>query len=344
LKFSVGIKSIVASFLHFSGILRLNLSRVSKDTFIVLMYHRIVPAQEAEKGVQSGMYVDPVTFRTHVEFLQKYFAIVPIAYLSCQGEAAFRNSNEKPLCVLTFDDGWYDFYEYAFPILKENNIPATVFLPTNFMGTNRLFWTDRLAFFLKQRENSEKRSPSKAPSPSNTLISQLDTMQGNYEAKLEKSIETLKSLRDEEIEEVLSELSSIWNVDPTPQSRAFLSWEEIKEMHQSGLITFGSHTASHKILTTLTDNEIQEELKKSKEKLIAEDIIDPSFIPFCYPNGNYNEKIAKMVKEAGYSLAVTTRNGWNDAGSDFFTLRRIGIHQDMTSTKAMFACRIAGIF
>jgi peptidoglycan/xylan/chitin deacetylase (PgdA/CDA1 family) len=343
LKFSVGIKSIVASFLYSSGILRLNLSRVSKNTFIVVMYHRIVPAQEAEKIVQPGMYVDPITFRTHVEFLQKYFAIIPIAYLSCQGEAAFRNSNDKPRCILTFDDGWYDFYEYAFPILKENNIPATVFLPTNFMGTNRLFWTDRLAFLLTQRESSE-RSPSKAPSPSNALISQLDTMQGNYEAKLEKSIEILKSLRDEEIEEVLSELSSRWNVDPTPQNRAFLSWEEIKEMHQSGLITFGSHTASHKVLTTLTDNEIQEELIKSRDKLISENIVDTSFIPFCYPNGNFNDKIARMVKEAGYTVAVTTKNGWNNAESDPFTLRRIGIHQDMTSTKAMFGCRIAGIF
>jgi hypothetical protein len=38
------------------------------------------------------------------------------------------------------------------------------------------------------------------------------------------------------------------------------------------------------------------------------------------------------------------KKGWNDARSDFFTLRRIGVHQDMTSTKAMFGCRIAGIF
>ena len=94
----------------------------------------------------------------------------------------------------------------------------------------------------------------------------------------------------------------------------------------------------------MTDKEIIDELIKSRDKLIAEHIVDTLFIPFCYPHGNYNENIAGMVKEAGYSLAVSTKNGWNNAEPDLFTLRRIGIHQDMTSTKAMFGCRIAGIY
>ena len=108
-------------------------------------------------------------------------------------------------------------------------------------------------------------------------------------------------------------------------------------------MTFGSHTASHRILTTLTDEEIRDELKRSKEKLLTEKISDPSCIPFCYPNGNYNEKTAELVKEMGYHLAVTTENGWNDAKADLFRLRRIGIHEDITSTKALFGCRITGI-
>jgi peptidoglycan/xylan/chitin deacetylase (PgdA/CDA1 family) len=98
-------------------------------------------------------------------------------------------------------------------------------------------------------------------------------------------------------------------------------------MAQSGLISFGSHTASHRILTTLTDKEIQDELMRSKETLIAEKAVDSSFVPFSYPNGNYNEKIVNMVREAGYSLAVTTDNGWNHRGFNPFTLRRVAIHQ-----------------
>jgi peptidoglycan/xylan/chitin deacetylase (PgdA/CDA1 family) len=65
---------------------------------------------------------------------------------------------------------------------------------------------------------------------------------------------------------------------------------------------------------------------------------------FCYPSGVYDENIEKMVKDAGYDIAVSTQKGWNSLKDHRFTLRRIGIHQDMTSTPAMFACKIAGTF
>ncbi|MCM8792745.1 MAG: polysaccharide deacetylase family protein, partial [Candidatus Omnitrophica bacterium] len=175
-------------------------------------------------------------------------------------------------------------------------------------------------------------------------LGSMDKFEGSYESNLERAIQILKSYREEEIEEILSELSRRWGIDEYPSGRAFLTWEEVREMAASGLITFGSHTATHRILTNLKDDEIQDELIRSKEKLIAEKVVDKSFIPFCYPNGNYNENIARLVKEAGYSLAVTTEKGWNRFNSNPFALKRIGIHQDMTSTEAMFLCKVANIF
>lgn len=115
-------------------------------------------------------------------------------------------------------------------------------------------------------------------------------------------------------------------------------------MEKIGLVTFGSHTASHRVLTTLKDEEIRYELIRSRERLIAEKVMDPSFIPFSYTNMNCNEKIARMVREASYNLAVTTEISWNHFGSNPFTLRRIGIHQVMTSTASMFGWRFTNIF
>jgi peptidoglycan/xylan/chitin deacetylase (PgdA/CDA1 family) len=94
----------------------------------------------------------------------------------------------------------------------------------------------------------------------------------------------------------------------------------------------------------LKQEEVEEELTRSKEELIVHKAVDPSFIAFSYPNGNYNEEICHMVKEAGYSLAVTTEKGWNYKGLDPFILKRFPIHQDITSTEAMLGCRIAGLF
>ena len=130
----------------------------------------------------------------------------------------------------------------------------------------------------------------------------------------------------------------------TSHNGVFLQWEEVRKMAGSGLVTFGSHTDSHKILTSLNEEEIHEELIKSKETLISESAVHPSFIPFSYPNGNYDEKVVRMVKDAGYHIAVTTENGWNDSETPPFHLRRMAIHQDMSSTKEMFGCRITNIF
>jgi len=173
------------------------------------------------------------------------------------------------------------------------------------------------------------------------------SLEGSFEARLERGIDMLKTLRYEEIEEIISEVSRGWGLDANATtSRSFMNWQEVKEMARSGLVSFGSHTAHHAILTAfdpVEEHRITEELLVSKEKLLAEGVVDPGFIPFSYPNGDYNERIAELVRDAGYHLAVTTKHGWNQERPDPFTLRRIAIHQDMSATGALFRCRIAGL-
>jgi len=307
------------------------------------MYHRVVPRAEAKEEVQAGMYVDPSTFARHIKFLKKLFSVVPIAELNSFQQRNFVNLDRSPLCILTFDDGWYDFYKYAFPVLKAHKVPAAVFLPTDFIGTKNWLWTDRLAAFLRYIGKPEKMEIS-LEAISHPIVKKIFSCKGSRESRLEATIQLLKTHTNAEIEKLIKELSELLNIAPYPAGRAFLTWEEARAMANSRLIAFGSHTASHRILTTLGENEIKEELTKSKERLIAEKVVNPSFIPFSYPNGNYHARIAAMVREAGYGLAATTENGWNHFRSDHFALRRVSIHQDMTSTDAMLGCRIVGIF
>jgi len=159
-------------------------------------------------------------------------------------------------------------------------------------------------------------------------------------------IEAMKRLRQEEIDRILSALSEEVGEDPASEERVFLTWEEVGEMFRSGIVRFGSHTESHRILTTLSDDEVAFELRRSKERLVAAGVVDPAIIPFAYPNGNHTDRIAAMVREAGYRLAVTTEKGWNRAKPvpDAYRLKRIGVHQDIASTDAMFCCRLAEIF
>ncbi len=142
---SVFMKFLFASLCYHTGIVAWKLRQIPGFNFAILMYHRVIPGNEVRNGVQAGMYVQLETFERHIEFLKKYFSVVPVSEVSSEAKSRSFTSHDKPRCVLTFDDGWYDFYEYAFPILKTYQIPATVFLPTNFIGTENWFRTDRLA-------------------------------------------------------------------------------------------------------------------------------------------------------------------------------------------------------
>jgi peptidoglycan/xylan/chitin deacetylase (PgdA/CDA1 family) len=306
------------------------------------MYHRILPSGLAKPWTQAGMYVDPDTFEMHIRFLKQYFQVVSLLEKFSSNQTMGKTRSIRPVCILTFDDGWRDFYEFAYPVLKRNQVPATVFLPTGYIGTNVWFWTDRLARFLASATPPTKPELS-GSKPDNSLVEKIAGLKGVYEERLETAILILKNRSDKEVKEVVEGLEDRGNIGSVPVKPMFLNWEEVREMGRSGLVSFGSHTHNHQILVHLKEGEVREELVLSKKILLREGVVDPSFIPFCYPNGNLNERIARMVREAGYHAAVSTVEGWNDADVSPYELKRVAIHQDMTVSREMFGCRIVDI-
>ena len=119
-----------------------------------------------------------------------------------------------------------------------------------------------------------------------------------------------------------------------------LNWDEISEMSVNN-ISFGSHGCSHSLLTLLSDHEMKEEIIDSLDIIQTADT--NSIAVFCYPNGNYNECIAGMVKSAGYKASVTTKFGYANTFSNRYKLNRVGVHDDVTKTTPLFALHISGI-
>lgn len=83
----------------------------------------------------------------------------------------------------------------------------------------------------------------------------------------------------------------------------YMSWEQINMLHAAGM-EIGSHTLTHPDLTVLDKKQVAQEIVKSK--IIIEDHIGAPVQSFCYPYGRYEEDIAEMVHDAGYTNAVTT--------------------------------------
>ncbi len=316
------------------GVYQSQYKRLAKcGNSVILMYHRIIAPESVVGHVEPGMYVRPETFLMHCRVLKHYFDVVPLTELNCSKNAL----SSKPRCAITFDDGWADFYQNAFPILKAAHLPSTVYLPTNFIGTDMQFWTDTCAAILKKICHEKQELPYQGTSP---VIREILQIKGDYISCVDSVIKMLKPYSTGEIKKILDELAQYAGCSHT-SLQTFMTWNEVKTCLDSGLVTFGSHTANHLILTAESPQAIHNELLVSKEKLINEQVANPADISFCYPNGDYSQEIAQMVKMAGYSSAVTTKTGWNSATSDKYSLRRIGMHQDMTSTRLLTMARLA---
>ena len=292
------------------------------------------------------MYVTPQTFSSHLNFLKKSFTVISIDDLASIMKNEAVPPQGKTICVVTFDDGWLDFYTYAYPLLVAHELPATVFLPTNFIGSEKQFWTERFAFLLMVRLQKGKTGVPASVGNNQEIakiLTDLLELEGQYKDQLENGIELLKKNQLGVIDRVLEALAEAWSVPAQDNTmRDFVNWDEVQEMHSSGLINFGSHTKTHRILTTLSAAEIQVELSDSRDELIDRNVVSREQTSFCYPNGNCSPAIAKLVESSAYDLAVTTKKGTNDMFSDRFLLNRIGVHQDMASTVPLFASRIAG--
>jgi len=110
------------------------------------------------------------------------------------------------------------------------------------------------------------------------------------------------------------------------KNKDYLSWKDVDELLDSGLICFGLHTCMHKKLSGLSDAELDDELGLSK-RILEEKTKRPVNI-FAYPFGSYGsfcEKTVRVLKEKGYKAAFTTIAGTNTAETDMFRFRRTRI-------------------
>lgn len=127
---------------------------------------------------------------------------------------------------------------------------------------------------------------------------------------------------------------------PDPVNGKLMSWDEARELNRMG-IAIGGHSLSHPHLARLTPEQQREEIIGSCRR-IAEELGAPVRY-FAYPYGtsaDFDETSVRLVKEAGCVVACSNRYGYNLAGCDRFTLRRIWI--DATDTMETFVAKIEG--
>ncbi len=272
------------------------------------MYHRVIDPENSTLPLEPGMYVRPATFRMQMDYLKTHCNVISLEQLT------EKLSHNTPLpsrtVTITFDDGWRDNGLNAYPILHELGLPATVFLPTAYIGTAKLYWTDALALSLSKRLGGDK-----------------------LRDELNKELSRLKQLPRAAREGEIKTFDT-----PEHNQRVFLDWDEIRRWSKQG-IAFGSHSHCHQFLNELGMVELRNDIAQSYT-ILRSQLSNPSAV-FCYPGGETNAMVDEVLLQSGvhYSLSV---NRSSSASGKFTRLGRIGIHEDISSSLPLFIFRVWG--
>jgi hypothetical protein len=282
----------------------------------VLMYHGVV---ETPLEIPDWCFISKHDFSLQMEYLHRNFKIISLA----QAVQSMREEQiNEPTAVITFDDGYQNVHDVAYPVMSRLGIPATVFLNTGFTDTANTLWFCRLNMAIsatrcrKLSWNGQEYDLSSRAARTRTC------------SRLQSRLKQLPHQQLLDNLDVIREALGIQTADEAPKDSPFriLDSQSIGKMAASGLIEFGAHTATHTILTRVSEERARQEILSSIGE--TQRLTSKPCTLFAYPNGravDYNDIVMKFLGESGVQAAVTTREGPNTSSTPPLELRRYGI-------------------
>src|SRR6266849_10354443 len=322
--------TFIAACLYYSGLVKLARwwTRRLGQRLIILNYHRATGGD----------------LLRHLHYLRRHYRIMHLEaaleelYASHE-EGKLAHDQPTPL-VLTFDDGYYDNYTHGLALARELQIPFTLFLAPGYVESGDYFWWregNRLVSHTQVREATiEGRIYHLDQQEERNILAQ------EILARLCQA--TSVAERQEFLRAVRQGLPVPPSVAPEEKPALPLKWAEVRELEESGWVSFGAHTMHHPILEYLTDpTEVQREVEECRTML--EQQLGHPVRTFAYPIGqlqHIGDNAVRAVQKAGYEWALTTLYGFNTPRSGPHLLRRVEV--DVSQHWLVMAAETAGLW
>jgi peptidoglycan/xylan/chitin deacetylase (PgdA/CDA1 family) len=280
---------------------------------IAITYHR-VNSDQTEGGAFPGIPVSQ--FRAQMEWLKRNCEpIWPEQIL----DATRKGSRTRPAVVVTFDDGYRDYHDRAYPILRELQIPAVVFLTTAMLDDGGLIWTESIHRAVMLSKHTVARLPGEHTQarlyPLNSLREKIIFIR-DVKAYLKCVANDVRKTMVENVWRDLGVSNPAAGLD-----RQMLSWDEVRATLPG--THFGGHTHTHPIMSKLTPEEIRREIELCRDRILQETGIAPK--TFAYPNGraiDFTDTAKDILREYGFTLAFSTVQGAITSSADALALPR----------------------
>ena len=297
-------KDILANILNMFGILGLCLfikSKITCKAVYITAYHKIIDVPDFWHYSYDPELVsaNSKSFNDQVRIAKKYFDLRTFENIDAP--------HKKPRFIITFDDGHKDNYEIAYPILRNSSACAVFYVSTDYIGTDKLFWFESIAYRILNADIGEYQL--------NGTKLNLTNSRSERESIVEKLLCQLKSEANDKRISLLLEIENIPvnRKEPAVEMPEIgnLTWDQVREMAEHGM-EIGSHSVTHPVLSKLTDQQLKTEIVQSKNKI--EEIIDKKVRSIAYPVGgksDYDKRVEQYTRDAGYDYGLTYISGIN---------------------------------
>lgn len=275
----------------------------ANGVFALLTYHRVDEPQARPWLYPSLISATPADFESQMRLLRARHRPVSMPDLL----AAYESGRPLPprAVHVTFDDAYSDFATNAWPVLRELDIPVTLFVPTGYPDNpGRAFWWDRL------------------------WLAALATSGGSESAARAEVGRLAGLLKALPHDAALAAVDAYCSAQPEREHPpAVLGWSELRRLAGEGVFV-ACHSRTHPLLTRVTQDRLETELHGTREDLEREIPGAPGSRVLAYPGGAYDPAVAAAAARAGFRLAFGTRRGTNRAGqTPPHELRRINVGQ-----------------
>ena len=307
----------------------------NKNRITILAYHDI-----SDKDYLN-LHVPPEVFLSHIECLiEQGYNIISLK----EAVNVLKRESNEPIpenaVVITFDDVYRSFYKTVFPVVKQFEIPVTIFLCTEAVENGVPPFVDALIYAF---DNTSKEIIDLTSMGLESYSLRSNLLKENAVYKIN---DYSKDVNVVDRGNLLAYIFDLLGV-PFPSqelSKEVLSWDEIIEMGKNGLVEFGAHTMNHPSLSRVSLDEVRSEIWASK--LCIQLKLDKDVQSFAYPYGSVNdmsENVRRITQEEGLSCGCTLSPGVNRKGDDLYLLKRICVTNQIKPqylrifSKAVFA-------
>jgi peptidoglycan/xylan/chitin deacetylase (PgdA/CDA1 family) len=298
------------------------LRQFARGCGLILMLHHVRPQRSREFAPNQALEITPDFLEfALVELLREGFELIQ---LDAVPERLQPGSANRPFAVLTFDDGYRDNVEHAWPVLRRHNAPWTVFVATDFLdGNGRLWWLEL--------EDAISRLDKVSLSVGGALIDLPARTPTEKQHAFKVLHQKLRAAPEHVLESATAGLAALAGVDPRRLVREIcLGWDEVQDLAREPDVCIGAHSISHPVLVRCDRVTAMREIAESKAHL--ERRLGKPVRHLAYPFGDPGAVGARefdLARQAGYLTAVTTRPGhlFREHSSHLHELPRVSLNR-----------------